>query len=64
MPWVQQALGIPDTKLKWHVGKNFTNNTTVWKKKKKALQTSQLLKILNASANGPKGIESMQKQLF
>ena len=63
MPWVQQALGIPDTKLKWHVVKNFTNNTTVLKKKK-TLQTSQLLKILNASANGPKGIESMHKQLF
>ena len=55
MPWHQQALGIPDTKLKWHVGENFTTSTTVWGKKKTNLQTSQLLKIFNASANGPKG---------
>lgn len=65
MPWLQQALGIPDTKLKWHVGENSTTSTTVWEKKKPADQsTTENYYILNASANGPKGIESMQKQLF
>ena len=61
MPWLQQALGIPDTKLKWHVCEN-----TMWKKKKKPADqsTTENYYILNASANGPKGIESMQKQLF